>query len=146
MSTQTVEQTFEHTCRWCGLRFTSPKRRHRHCSPSCASRTAAANRPRRPVAERLEDKFTEGPDCWEWTGAKSKGSGRIGMPGRSPLSAARAVYELRVGPIPDGLELANVCGNRGCVRPDHHQPMTRSENAKRAVANRPKPEPERRWW
>ena len=38
------------------------------------------------------------------------------------------MYELMVGPIPDGLVIDHVCNNRGCVRPDHLRPVTQREN------------------
>jgi hypothetical protein len=43
------------------------------------------------------------------------------------------VYELHVGPIPEGLDLDHLCRVRACCNPDHLEPVTRSENLRRAV-------------
>jgi hypothetical protein len=48
--------------------------------------------------------------------------------------AHRLVYELLVGPIPDGLVLDHLksrCTSRRCVRPDHLEPVTITENTRR---------------
>jgi hypothetical protein len=60
--------------------------------------------------------------CWEWTGAKGEGYGRLGrvIGGHAVFfTAHRYSYELANGPIPSGLLVRHTCHNRACVRPDH---------------------------
>lgn len=45
--------------------------------------------------------------------------------------AHRVYYEARFGPIPAGLQLDHLCRNRGCVNPDHLEPVTCRENLMR---------------
>jgi hypothetical protein len=40
-------------------------------------------------------------------------------------------YEDAVGPVPPGLELDHLCQNKLCVRPDHLDPVTHTENRRR---------------
>ncbi|MEV4271931.1 HNH endonuclease signature motif containing protein [Micromonospora aurantiaca (nom. illeg.)] len=42
--------------------------------------------------------------------------------------AHRIAYEMKRGPVPDGLELDHLCRNRRCVRPAHLEPVTRRTN------------------
>jgi hypothetical protein len=71
--------------------------------------------------------------CWLWTGAVgSSGHGRIRPHGRL-LQAHRWVYELLVGPIPEGLDLDHLCRIRRCVNPDHLEPVTRQLNLARGA-------------
>jgi len=85
---------------------------------------------------RIEDKFTIGDACWDWTAAKTAGGyGELTVDSQMTY-AHRFVYELQVGPIPDGLEIDHLCRNKGCVRPDHLEPVTHQENGRRAATRR----------
>ena len=80
---------------------------------------------------RIEAKIAVRGDCWEWTAyTDPKGYGHV-WDGETVGKAHRVVYEILVGPIPDGLELDHLCRNTGCVRPDHLEPVTPIENARR---------------
>ena len=90
----------------------------------------------RSLSERVGDKVEVDPvsGCWNWTGCKDAGGyGRISVD-NAGVVAHRVSYELHVGPIPDGLELDHLCRNRGCVNPEHLEPVTAQENMKRAKA------------
>lgn len=73
--------------------------------------------------ERLVAKTTPLP----WTGCEiftgsldTSGYGLIGVGGRGNIRKAHRVsYELRVGPIPAGLQVLHRCDVRCCVNPDH---------------------------
>ena len=81
----------------------------------------------KPMLDRLADKMRVGDGCWEWTGGKTpQGYGMVAR-----RQAHRVVYELLAGPIPDGLVIDHLCRNRGCVRPDHLEPVTNRENLMR---------------
>lgn len=72
--------------------------------------------------------------CWLWTAGKTgQGYGAF----RAGLALARAhrfVYELLVGPIPDGLELDHLCRVHSCVNPDHLELVTHRVNTLRGLA------------
>lgn len=89
------------------------------------------------LAERLAEKYevAEG-DCWTWTGKLRKdGYGVIaeGNMSRRELRAHRVSYELRNGPIPEGLTIDHLCRNRACVNPDHLEAIERSANVLRGI-------------
>lgn len=88
-----------------------------------------------PFEQRLARKV-QIADCWEWTGAKTKGYGsiRISNPNRHYL-VHRWVWENLVGPIPDGLELDHRCRNRACCNPDHLEPVIPIVNQQRGASN-----------
>ena len=83
---------------------------------------------------RLWSKVIKGPnenDCWDWTGTLSEdGYAYLGVGGRKGKNflVHRLLYELVIGPIPDGKDLDHLCRNRWCVRPDHQEPVTRRIN------------------
>ena len=103
--------------------------------------------PKRPLL-RIEDRLGEirgEPDaCWPWRWRTNyHGYGTMVIRGASFL-AHRLIYELEVGPIPEGLHIDHVCHNRdlGCVgiracphrlccNPAHLEPVTSGTNSLR---------------
>ncbi len=86
------------------------------------------------LGNTMADKIDASGDCWEWMAYRDHlGYGRATRPGRGVTVAHRVVYEALVGAIPEGLELDHLCGNRGCVNPDHLEPVTHQENMRRAL-------------
>ena len=127
-----------YSCARCGKLFQREAAIVRHwqrrgaAGPFC-SLSCSASRPK-PVAS-LEDRFwpkvKKSNGCWEWTGWRNwAGYGYLGaVRGRGKLLGAHRVsYELNIGPIPHGLHVMHRCDNPPCVRPDHLELGTRSDN------------------
>lgn len=75
--------------------------------------------------------------CWLWLGGVNRfGYGRFAATSADLVLAHRYAYELVVGPIPAGLTLDHLCERPPCVRPDHLEPVTNSENLRRRHARR----------
>lgn len=74
--------------------------------------------------------------CWIWTASHSpQGYGQYTITGvTSGGNAHRIAYELVKGEIPTGLALDHVCRFRGCVNPDHLEPVTWEINTRRGRA------------
>lgn len=92
-----------------------------------------ANTRRTPLEVRLWAKVARGgpDDCWPWTASRTpKGYGRVNAGGRHGrrLQAHRVVYELVVGPIPEGHDIDHLCENKACCNPKHLEPVTRQDN------------------
>lgn len=89
--------------------------------------------------EKFSAKYTIDPvsGCWEWGLHRDRhGYGAVSGGRRRTLRAHRVSYELHVGPIPEGMTIDHLCMNKGCVNPDHLEPVLLAENIKRAVARR----------
>jgi hypothetical protein len=70
--------------------------------------------------------------CWPWQlSTASHGYGRVLLNGRTWAVHVLA-YESRVGPVPTGLELDHLCGNKACCNPAHLEPVTHRVNILRA--------------
>lgn len=81
-------------------------------------------------SKRFWSKVGETPidGCWEWVGAKTpKGYGQFWYDNRLGY-AHRWSYEQSTGPIPSNYEVDHLCHNPPCVRPDHLNAATHSEN------------------
>ena len=57
--------------------------------------------------------------CWEWTAFRVHGYGQFSYNGKRNGKAHRFVWEMCVGPIPEGSFICHACDNRSCVRLDH---------------------------
>jgi hypothetical protein len=102
------------------------KRLRRHGNPSTV---LGANQ----HSDRLWDHVQITDTCWLWTGPLN----HSGYGANGGKAAHRVVYLRLVGPIAAGMELDHLCRVRHCVRPDHLEPVTHSENVRRAHAARP---------
>lgn len=107
----------------------------------------ARRRMSRTPEDRFHAKVVMGPDgCHIWTGGcDPTGYGRFSIIGRGMVYAHRWAFEHFVGPIPLGLDIDHLCHNRAlscpggwlclhrrCVRRDHLEPATRSQNCGRS--------------
>jgi len=92
--------------------------------------------PRTPL-ERFHEKISENPNgCWVWNGNRNPDDyGRFWLDGKKIL-AHRFAYETLRAPIPPELELDHLCRDRGCVNPDHLEPVTHAENIRRGLTGK----------
>lgn len=76
-------------------------------------------------------------ECWLWKGAHNKsGHGRVCIPNQARTGYMhRVVYELLVGPIPEGLHLDHLCRQPPCCNPQHLDPVTPLINTQRGIGH-----------
>lgn len=99
--------------------------------------------------QRIDSHIDRQPGgCWLWTAAvNDSGYGVTTTDGARYAMAHRAVYEIHVGPIPEGLHLDHTCHtmdsscagglgcpHRRCVNPEHLEPVTPQENNRRSLS------------
>lgn len=89
------------------------------------------------IKDRLMERVFLTPDgCWLWKLSTNRdGYGQMKFDGRN-LLAHRVAFEVFVGPIPDGLHLDHLCRVRSCCNPEHLEPVSATENSRRAWATR----------
>ncbi len=89
---------------------------------------------KRPVVSWRTNVTETSSGCFEWNGYRdANGYSRVGG-----AWGHRAVYEHEIGPIAVGLELDHTCSNPPCVNPDHLEPVTKAEHARRTWERRGK--------
>jgi hypothetical protein len=90
----------------------------------------------RSAAERFWERVVKrGPDeCWGWKGfVQINGYGTYKHKAFTTVAAHRIAYELTYGPVPRHLQMDHLCRNRGCVNPNHVEPVTQQENIRRGT-------------
>ncbi len=80
-------------------------------------------------------------NCWLWKGAtggsKSLRYGVATHPvSRKLVGTHRLFYEAFLGPIPSGLALDHLCKNTLCCNPTHLEPVSPTENNRRAAGTK----------
>lgn len=98
------------------------------------------------LEERLWRRVVTGaPDeCWPWLGYVNKKTGygaiREGVFGSRLLYTHRVAWESLRGPIPPGMTVDHLVGQRNCCNPDHMEIVSLAENGRRGANRRWHPE------
>lgn len=76
--------------------------------------------------------------CWQWVGSCTpRGYGRFYVDYRDGKTKLvyphRFAYETWIAKIPDDWTIDHLCENKGCVNPEHLEPVTRIENSLRWI-------------
>lgn len=81
------------------------------------------------VADRLRRMSSDRDGCRVWTGSVDRyGYGRITIRPRGVLTAHRVAWELAHGQIPGGMVVRHTCDNPPCIRIEHLELGTVSDN------------------
>lgn len=82
------------------------------------------------LPQRIRDKFdVDESGCWLWRKPSGGGYGYIHW--GKMRKATRVIWELLVGPIPEGLVLDHLCRVTACVNPEHLEIVTQTDNMRR---------------
>jgi hypothetical protein len=73
-------------------------------------------------------------ECWGWLGSLNPGSGypqiKVRRAGKTTtIYGHQFAYQLAHGPVPSGMVIRHLCGNRCCTNPAHLTVGTQAENA-----------------
>lgn len=87
-----------------------------------------------PVYDRFSSKIQVSTfgNHWLWTGATSKGYGKVWCETTTEL-AHRAAWQLFKGAIPPEMHVLHRCGVKNCVNPEHLYLGTQLDNAQDAI-------------
>ena len=93
----------------------------------------------RSLSDRFRSRLREEPSgCLVWTGARTSdgyGNIRVGHgASRRMVGAHRVAWELKNGPVPQGMEVMHSCDNPPCVRTEHLTLGTHQENLQDAAS------------
>ena len=86
------------------------------------------------LPKRIQDKIllSETTSCWNWrTNNKNQYGAVWNSTTQNTQGAHLYVYNLLIGPVPEGLELDHLCRNKICVNPKHLEAVTHKENVRR---------------
>ena len=90
--------------------------------------------------ERFRAKVEISDGCWEWQAGKADGYGRYATGKNRESGSSIVITAHRAGWVMlygeesvEGLVLDHRCRNRGCVRPDHLEPISYAENVRRGM-------------
>lgn len=88
--------------------------------------------------KRLMSRVTKSEDsCWVWNGALVRGYGVISIDGKTEY-VHRVVFAASGKKFDRDLTLDHICRNPRCVNPEHLEPVTRNENARRMNVSQPR--------
>lgn len=88
------------------------------------------------IEGHLARKEVTASGCWELPHkAGPKGYKHLSTAGRAGR-AHKVIWEFFNGPVPAGKELDHTCNNRGCVNPEHLEPVDHATNCARAALRR----------
>ena len=76
-------------------------------------------KPARSLSERIWERVEKTEGCWLWRGTLKRGYGVIAIRHQTSRLVHRLIYEMEVGPIPEGMGVLHDCDTPACVRPDH---------------------------
>lgn len=129
-------------CIVCGGCFAALSRSHRMCSEECRNRRKWQVKQRSTAPKeqfdhdaiwsRLVANSQRNPDtgCLEWTKHRTKdGYGVIYTHGKHVNRVHRLAYQIKRGPIPDGLVVRHMCDNPRCLEIDHLELGTQKQNS-----------------
>ena len=86
-------------------------------------------------AKRFWSKVRKTAMCWHWSGCTQRGYGAFRLHGKT-LKAHRVAYLMSIGSLPGNKVISHTCADRLCVRPEHLEAVTPTENMQNPITRR----------